>query len=147
MANTLTQSAEDYIAELPEFRRETITQIRQLILDNLPDGYEERMNWGMICYEIPLETYPDTYNDQPLCYVGLAAQQNENALYLMSVYQEEELQDWLEDQFEEANKTMDFGRSALRFQHINELPLDVIADVIARQSPEEYIEVYEETRK
>lgn len=147
MAKSNTQTVEEYIQNLPKYRRETIIKIRNLILDNLPDGYEETINWGMISYEIPLEKYPDTYNDQPLSYLGLAAQKNHNALYLMSVYQDEELQEWLEEKFEEANKTMDMGRSCLRFQNINDLPLDAIADIVARHTPDEFIEAYEETRK
>ncbi|TYP94092.1 protein of unknown function (DU1801) [Fodinibius salinus] len=147
MAKSTAETVEEYIQELPEFRRETIEKIRELILNNLPDGYEETMNWGMISYEIPLETYPDTYNNQPLNYLGLAAQKKHNALYLMSVYQDEELQDWLEEQFEEANKPMDMGRSCLRFQNINDLPLDAIATIIAKHTPEDFIAAYEETRK
>lgn len=147
MAKNIAQSVEEYIQDLPEYRRETIKEIRQLILDNIPEGYEETISWGMINYEIPLEKYPDTYNNQPLTYIGLAAQENHNALYLMSVYQDEELQDWLEEEFEEANKKMDMGRSALRFQNINDLPLDTIAKVIGLQTPDEFIAAYEETRK
>ncbi|NGP88959.1 DUF1801 domain-containing protein [Fodinibius halophilus] len=147
MAKSKTQTVEGYIQELPEYRRETIEEIRELILDNLPDGYEETISWGMINYEIPLEKYPDTYNNQPLTYVGLAAQKNHNALYLMSAYQDEEIQEWLEEKFEESNKEMDMGRSCLRFQTINDLPLEAIAELIAKQTPDEFIEAYEETRK
>lgn len=147
MAKSNAQTVEEYLQELPEYRRDTIKEIRQLILDNLPDGYEETINWGMISYEIPLEHYPDTYNDQPLNYLGLAAQKNHNALYLMPVYQDEELQDWLEEEFEKANKKMDMGRSCLRFNTVNDLPLSAIAKIISHQTPDEFIETYEETRK
>lgn len=147
MAKNNAQTVEEYIQELPEYRRDTIKEIRELILEHLPDGYQETINWGMISYEIPLEDYPDTYNDQPLNYLGLDAQENHNSLYLMPVYQDEELQDWLEEEFQKANKNMDMGRSCLRFNTINDLPLDAIAKVIAHQTPEEFIETYEETRK
>jgi hypothetical protein len=147
MAKSNAQTVEEYLQELPEYRRDTIKEIRQLILDNLPDGYEETINWGMISYEIPLDHYPDTYNDQPLNYLGLAAQKNHNALYLMPVYQDEELQDWLEEEFEKANKKMDMGRSCLRFNTVNDLPLNSIAKIISHQTPDEFIETYEETRK
>ncbi len=147
MAKSNARTVEDYLQELPEYRREIIEEIRELILKNLPDGYEETMNWGMISYEIPLEHYPDTYNNQPLNYLGLAAQKNHNALYMMAVYQDEELQEWLEEQFEEANKKMDMGRSCLRFNSVNDLPLDAIAKVISHQTPDEFIAKYEESRK
>lgn len=147
MAKSNAKTVEEYLEALPEYRREPIKEIRNLILDNLPDGYEETMNWGMISYEIPLEKYPDTYNNQPLNYIGLAAQQNHNSLYLMSVYQDEELQEWLEEEFEKAGKKMDMGRSCLRFNMVTELPLEAIAKVIGHQTPDEFIEAYEEIRK
>ena len=115
MAKSNAQTVEQYLEELPEYRRDTIKEIREFILEHLPDGYNETINWGMISYEIPLDHYPDTYNDQPLSYLGLAAQANHNSLYLMPVYQDEELQDWLEEEFKKANKKMDMGRSCLRF--------------------------------
>ncbi|WP_138431766.1 DUF1801 domain-containing protein [Fodinibius saliphilus] len=147
MAKSKAQSVDEYIQELPEYRRETIEEIRQLILDNLPDGYVETISWGMINYEIPLEKYPDTYNNQPLTYIGLEVQRNHNALYLMSAYQDEEVQEWLEEKFEESNKEMEMGRSCILFQTKNDLPLDAIAELIAKYSPDEFIEAYEETRK
>jgi len=147
MAKSNAQTVEEYIEELPEYRRDTIKEIRELILEHLPDGYEETINWGMINYEIPLEKYPDTYNNQPLSYVGLAAQENHNSLYLMPVYQDEELEEWLEEEFKKANKKMDMGRSCLRFQTVNDLPLNAISKIIAHQTPDEFIKTYEETRK
>jgi uncharacterized protein YdhG (YjbR/CyaY superfamily) len=147
MAKNMAQTVEEYIEELPEYRREPIEEIRELILENLPDGYEETINWGMISYEIPLEKYPDTYNNQPLNYIGLAAQQNHNALYLMSVYQDEELQEWLEEEFEKAGKKMDMGRSCLRFNMVTDLPLEAISTIISKHTPDEFIEAYEEIRK
>jgi len=147
MAKSNVQTVEDYIQELPEYRRETIKEIRELILEHLPEGYEETISWGMINYEIPLEKYPDTYNGQPLTYIGLSAQENHNGLYLMSVYQDEELQEWLEEQFEESNKEMDMGRSCLRFHTVNDLPLHAITELIAKHTPDQFIEAYEETRK
>lgn len=147
MAKSNAQTVEEYLQELPEYRREVIAEIRDLILEHLPDGYEETINWGMISYEIPLEKYPDTYNNQPLNYLGLAAQKNHNSLYLMPVYQDEELEEWLEEEFKKANKKMDMGRSCLRFNAVIDLPLDAIAKIVSHQTPDEFIKTYEETRK
>jgi len=113
----------------------------------LPEGYQETINWGMISYEIPLDRYPDTYNNQPLSYLGLAAQRNYNALYLMPVYQDEKLEEWLSEEFEKANKKMDIGRSCLKFQTVDDLPIEAITKIIAHQTPDEFIETYEEKRK
>ncbi len=147
MAKSKAETIEDYLQELREDRRETISEVRDLILEHLPDGYRETMNWGMISYEIPLERYPDTYNGQPLSYLGLAAQKNHNALYIMSVYQDEELYNWFEEQFKEAGKKFDMGRSCLRFRSTNDLVLDAVKKIIAHQTPDEFIEAYEEIRK
>jgi len=147
MAKSTTKTVKEYIEELPEYRRETIEKVRELILKHLPEGYQETINWGMISYEIPLDRYPDTYNNQPLSYLGLAAQRNYNALYLMPVYQDEELEEWLSEEFEKANKKMDMGRSCLKFQTVDDLPIEAITKIIAHQTPDEFIESYEEKRK
>ena len=72
----------EYLDELPDERQEAIEEVRQVILENLPDGYREAMDYGMIVYVVPLEVYPDTYNGQPLMYAGLASQKNHMAVYL-----------------------------------------------------------------
>lgn len=79
-------SVEEYLAELPEDRREAIRAVRRVIRDNLPKGYEEVMNWGMITYQVPLEIFPLTYNGKPLLYAALASQKNHMAIYLTGIY-------------------------------------------------------------
>ena len=76
------KTADGYLAELPRVRREAISAVRRVIVENLPDGYEEAMNWGMITYQVPLSTYPETYNKQPSMYAALASQKNHMAVYL-----------------------------------------------------------------
>ena len=76
------KTVDGYLAELPRDRREAISAVWRVIVENLPDGYEEAMNWGMITYQVPLSTYPETYNKQPLMYAALASQKNHMAVYL-----------------------------------------------------------------
>ena len=83
-------SVEEYLAGLPDIQREAIQSVRQVILKNLPGGYEEAMNWGMITYQVPMKTCPDTYNKKPLMLAALAAQKNHMAVYLTAVYMDEE---------------------------------------------------------
>src|SRR5210317_389977 len=83
------RSVDEYLASLPEDRRAAISQVRRTILKKLPRGYEEAMNWGMICYQVPLSACPDTYNGQPLMYAALASQSGHMAVYLTSVYMDE----------------------------------------------------------
>jgi len=91
-------TVQEYLSELPPERRQIIEKVRQTILDHLPDGYEEVMNWGMITYQVPLEVYPDTYNKKPLMYAALASQKNHMAVYLTGIYLDGELQQDFEDQ-------------------------------------------------
>jgi hypothetical protein len=147
MVQSKAPTVEAYLEELEPDRRETIAQIRKLILEHLPDGYQETMNWGMISYEVPLDVYPDTYNGKPLSYIGLAAQKRHYALYLMTVYQDSDQAKKLGAAFEAAGKSMDLGRSCLRFRRLEDVPLDAIADLVASTSPQQFISMYERSRK
>lgn len=147
MARSNTATVEEYLQELPAERRAVIEQVRQVILDNLPPGYQETMNWGMISYEVPLARYPKTYNKQPLSYAALAAQKNSYSLYLMAAYSGSMQEGWLEEQFDQAGKKLDMGKSCLHFRKLDDLPLDVIAQAIAMVSVEEFIAQYEQSRR
>jgi len=147
MVQSKAKTVEEYLNELPPDRREIVSGVRNVILQNLPEGYTESMNWGMISYEIPLEVYPDTYNGQPLGYAALAAQKNHYAVYLMGVYQDPEQEAKLKEGFKQAGKKLDMGKSCVRFRKLENLPLDVIGELIACISPEDLIARYEESRK
>jgi len=145
MVSSKALTVEDYLQELPEERRKVVAKVREVILKNLPEGYQETMGWGMLTYELPLESYPDTYNGKPLCYAGLAAQKNAFSLYLMNSYHDQEV--WLQEQFEKAGKKLDMGKSCIRFRKLEDLPLDVIGKAIARTPPKAFIRQYEASRK
>jgi hypothetical protein len=147
MAKSKAETVDEYIRELPEERRQVITKVRDLVRRYLPKGYQETMNWGMISYEIPLERYTNTYNGQPLGYVALAAQKNYYALYLLGTMMDKKQDQWLKREFEKAGKKLDMGKSCLRFKKLEDLPLDVIGQVIANTPPDEYIAVYEAARR
>ena len=100
-------TVEEYLAELPDDRREAIKTVRQIILDNLPEGYEEAMNWGMITYQVPLERHPDTYNGKPLMYAALASQKNHMAVYLTPVYMDDEARREFEAAYRATGKRYD----------------------------------------
>jgi uncharacterized protein YdhG (YjbR/CyaY superfamily) len=139
----MVQSADEYLETLPEHRRTVMEEVRKLIRQNLPKGYEEAFNWNMLCYQIPLERYPDTYNKQPIGYVALAAQKNYCALYLMGVYADPKQRQALEDAFAKAGKKMDMGKSCLRFKTTDALPLAALEKLIASTPPEKMIALYE----
>ena len=147
MVSSRAVTVEEYLEELPPERREVIAAVRDEILRNLPPGYREAMNWGMISYEIPLERYPQTYNGQPLTLAALAAQKNHYAVYLMSVYMQPDGVARLRDGFERAGKKLDIGKSCLRFRKLQDVPLQEIGRVIAESPIEDFIRHYEESRR
>ena len=110
MAKSGAATVDEYLAELPEDRRAAISAVREVVLRNLPDGYVETMNWGLISYEIPLERYPRTYNKQPLTYAALGSQKNYCAVYLMSVYTDGEPAGWFEEAFKEGRQEARHGQ-------------------------------------
>ena len=144
MARSEAKTVEDYLAELPEDRRATVSAVRDVILANLPDGYVEDMRWGMITYEVPLEVSGKTYNGQPLGYVSLAAQKNYVSLYLMGVYGEREQE--FRAEFEATGRKLDMGKSCVRFKRLEDLPLDVIGREVARQGVDEFLAKAREAR-
>ena len=138
-ANTVKQ----YLNELPNDRKKAISIVRQTILENLPEGYDEVMNWGMITYEVPLETYPNTYNGKPLMYVALASQKNHMAVYLMGCYMVPEVRNEFEKAYKKSGKQFDAGKSCIRFKKIDDLPLDLLGKTIASMDVNEFIELVE----
>jgi hypothetical protein len=139
-------SAEAYLAELAPDRREAIATVRDVVNANLPDGYRESMAFGMISWGIPLEDYPDTYNGQPLAVLALASQKNHMALYLMGIYTVPGLEDWLRAQYADRALRLDLGKSCLRFKRLDQVPLDVVGEVVRRVPPDAYIAAYEAAR-
>ena len=146
MAHSAGSTVEEYLAELPPERAEVVRTVREVILERLPAGYEETMNWGMISYEIPLSRYPDTYNGQPLGVLALAAQARHFAVYLNAVYTSPELERRLRDGYAAAGTKLDLGKSCLRFRNLDGIELEVVGDIIAAVTPEEYIAAYEASR-
>ena len=147
MVQSKATSVEEYLAELPEDRRQVVSAVREMVRANLPAGYVESMAFGMIGWGIPLARYPDTYNRQPLAYVALAAQKSHYALYLMGVYGDPQAEQALRAAFAAAGKKLDLGKSCVRFKRLEDLELDALARSIAATPPERLIEIYEASRR
>jgi len=124
-------TVEQYLAEMPEEHRKVVRAVRQVIQDNLPRGYEEVMNWGMITYQVPLDTYPDTYNGKPLMYAALASQKNYMSLYITGVYLDEKERNSFIEQYLSTGKKLDMAKSCVRFKKLEDLPLPLIGKAIA----------------
>jgi uncharacterized protein YdhG (YjbR/CyaY superfamily) len=143
----MAETVEQYIAELPEDRKCPISTVRETILDNLPEGYEEVMNWGMITYQVPLSVYPETYNKKPLMYAALASQKNHMAVYLMAIYMNEDRRNAFEKEYLTTGKRYDAGKSCVRFRKLDDLPLDLISKAISSMGVDEFILQVEMARK
>jgi hypothetical protein len=136
----------EYLQELPADRRAVLAKVRSLLKKNLPKGLVELMGYGMICYSVPHSIYPPGYRcdpKTPLPFASLAAQKNYYALYLMTIYGSEELEAWLRAEYKARGLRLDMGKGCLRFKRLEDLPLDVIAELAGRVTLEEYIRRYD----
>ena len=146
MSPASPSTPDEYIAALPDDRREAVSEVRRVIRDHLPDGYAEGMAYGMIGWYVPLETYPDTYNGQPLGLASLASQKHHIALYLNNVYGDAELEAWFRDRWGQTGKKLDMGKSCVRFRRLEDIPLEVIGETIAKSDLDAFLAHYEQAR-
>ncbi|HEX2221270.1 MAG TPA: DUF1801 domain-containing protein [Candidatus Limnocylindria bacterium] len=146
MASTTPQSVDEYIASLPPDRREAMSTVRETVGRNLPAGYEEGMQYGMIGWYVPLERFPDTYNGRPLGLAALASQKSYMSLYLNNVYGDAETERWFRERWAATGKKLHMGKSCVRFRKLEDLPLDLIGETIARTPLDEYLRRYEAAR-
>ena len=133
------KTVDQYLAALPEDRLHALEEVRGVILANLPDGYEEVMNWGMITYQVPLTTYRNTYNGQPLMYAALASQKNHMAVYLTGIYLDELARRDFEAEYRTTGKRYDVGKSCVRFKRLEDLPLSLIGKAVAACNVDDFV--------
>src|SRR5262245_60727668 len=129
MVSSRATTVREYLAALPPERRDDLAALRALVRKHLPRGFEEGMQYGMIAWHVPLARYPQTYNGQALTVAALAAQKGYGSLYLMTVYGDPEVERWFKAAFRAAGKKLDMGKSCLRFRTLDDLPLDVLAEL------------------
>jgi Domain of unknown function (DU1801) len=143
-------SLSEFLASLPEDRREAISKVRAVIRKNLPKGYVEQFGGGMIHYVVPHKLFPAGYHcdpSKPLAYLSLASQKNHMAIYAMCVYQDQKRLEWLRAEFAAQGKKLDMGKSCIRFKKLENLPLDVIGRLVASVPVADYVQGYEDALK
>lgn len=140
-------TVEEYLAELSPERRDIVAAVRDTVNAHLPAGYVEGMGWGMITWSVPLERYPDTYNGQPLGYLALASQKRYLALYLNCVYSAPGAEQELRERWAATGRRLDMGKSCLRFRRLEDLDLDIIADLVAATPVEDFLAHYQAVRR
>lgn len=140
-------TVESYLASLPEDRKKAINEIRAAIKKNIPSGFEEGMQYGMIGYFVPHSLYPKGYHckpAEPLPFISLASQKNFIALYHMGLYSTAELMDWFLDAYEKADiGKPDMGKSCIRFKKMEKIPVALIGKLASKMTPKEWITTYE----
>ena len=136
----------EYLSSLSPDERKDIQKVRGVIRQHLPKGYKEGVQWGMICYTIPLSRFSGTYNGQALCYAAIAAHKHYHSLHLMNIYGDAATEKWFKAAYKASGKRLDMGKSCVRFRRAADLPLDVIGEAIARTSVADYIRFYEKAR-
>jgi hypothetical protein len=141
-------TVEQYLAELPDDRRRAISVVREVILKNLDQDYEEGMQFGMIGYYVPHRVYSAGYHctpEQPLPFVCLASQKNYMSLYLMTLYGDEGKR--FQTAWAKTGKKLDMGKCCIRFKKLDDLPLEVIGETIRRMPARKYLAFHETCRE
>lgn len=137
----------EYLESLPEERKQAMSKLRKVIEDNLPEGFEEIMQYGMMGWVVPHSAYPEGYHCNPsqaLPFLGIASQKNFIALYHMAIYADKELHDWFVNEYPKYVKTkLDMGKSCIRFKKTENIPYELIGQLAAKMSPKDWILLYE----
>lgn len=140
-------SPDDYISQIPEDRQEPAKKLRKVILDNLPKGYEEGIQYGMIGYYVPHSIYPDGYHCDPkipLPIMSFASQKNSINLYHSGIYAVPKIHDWFVAEYpKHCSGKLDMGKSCVRFKKIDEIPFELIAELCTKLTTQQYIDIYE----
>ncbi|MBP6827704.1 MAG: DUF1801 domain-containing protein, partial [Saprospiraceae bacterium] len=137
----------EYVNAIPEERREAFEKLRETIVENIPDGFREEINYGMIGYVVPHRLYPPGYHCDPklpLPFVSIASQKNFIALYHMGIYANPDLLDWFVSEFPKHSKSkLDMGKSCIRFKKPEHIPFDLIGQLMQKMTVEDWINLYE----
>ncbi len=146
------KTIDQYLKDIPEERKQAMQNLLEVVRTNLPEGYEEGMLYGMIGFYVPKELHPDGYHASkewsPLPFINIASQKNYIALYHSGIYAIPELHDWWVEEYPKHSKyKLDMGKSCVRFKKPDHIPLNLIAELAQKITPEEWIKVYEKNRK
>lgn len=138
---------EEYIKQLPEERQVIIKKLRKIIVENIPKGFSETISYGMIGYVVPHEIYPKGYDCDPklpLPFMSIASQKNFVALYHMGIYADKKLYEWFVEEYPKHSKyKLDMGKSCIRFKRMNDIPYNLIEELVKKMTVKEWIDLYE----
>lgn len=145
------QTIEQIIAELPDDRKQPVKKIRELLHENLPEGFEETISYRMIAFVVPHSVYPQGYYvnpNEPLPFISIASQKNHIALYHMGLYTDDDLLEWYQKKYAAiVGKKPDMGKSCLRFKKTNDIPYDLLKELFQKITPQDWVKTYEQKVK
>lgn len=145
------KTPDEYLAALPKDRQAPMSKLRQTILNHIPQGFQETINYGMIGYVIPHTLYPDGYHCDPklpLPFINIASQKNYMAIYHMGLYADTHLLTWFTEAFPNHSKyKLDMGKSCIRFKKVDAIPFELIGELVSKITPQEWITIYESAIK
>jgi uncharacterized protein YdhG (YjbR/CyaY superfamily) len=145
------KTVKEYLTSLPEDRKKAVSELRTVILKNLPKGFAEEISYGVIGYVVPHSLYPDGYHcdpNLPLPFMGMASQKNFVSFYHMGIYADKKLLDWFTKEYPKyANSKLDMGKSCIRFKKMDGIPLKLIGELVSKVKAEDWITIYEKNIK
>lgn len=144
-------SPTEYLSVVPDERRDGLTNLREVILANLPSGFKETMSYGMIGYVVPHSVYPQGYHCTPalpLPFLSFASKKNFVALYHMGIYDSPDLMKWFTDEWAKRDLgKLDMGKSCIRFKKPDLMPFDLIGELVSKMGSQDWIDLYESNLK
>lgn len=142
---------EQYIAEASPDRQVVLRKLRQVILDNLPEGFSEQMSYGAPGYVVPLSLYPGGYHckkGEPLPFIGFMNQKSGITFFHMGLYSDPKLMEWFRQEWaRHSNARLDMGKSCVRLKKPENIPYEVLGKLIEKMSVRQWITLYEKTLK
>jgi uncharacterized protein YdhG (YjbR/CyaY superfamily) len=146
-ANTI----EEYFAQIPEERKPALTKLWETIRENIPEGFSEQLGYGMPGFVVPHSIYPDGYHcdpKQPLPYINVASQKNFIAFYHMGIYSDPKLMKWFTENYPKHSKAkLDMGKSCIRFKKMDQIPFELIGELVSKLTVKDWIAFYESAIK
>jgi len=141
----------EILTSLPEDRAEPFNRLHDVIMANLPEGFEAAISYGGLGYVVPHSVYPSGYHckpSEPLPFAGLASQKNSINFYHMGIYSDPKLMEWFLTEYpKHTRQKLDLGKSCVRFKMLDDIPYELIGELMRKMSAEEWIKVYENTMK
>ena len=145
------ESVKEYLQNVPQERSRYFNKLRKVILTNLPKGFDEQLNYGMIGYVVPHDIYPDGYHCDPklpLPFANIASQKNFIGFYHMGIYANKRLLEWFVKEYpKHCDTNLDMGKSCVRFKKMDKIPYELIGRLMHKMSVNDWIKLYEKNIK